>query len=505
MKQKSRYVFRNVVSGIISKILQLILPFAVRTIIIYQLGIAYAGINSLFTSVFNIFNLTELGIGAALNYMMYKPVAEQDTGTMNAIINLYHKWYRNIGLIICILNSAFMPLLPLLIPEGFPEALNFYLVYLLYFVSMVLPYFIKPYATPVLSAHLREDIITQTASISIIGQSILQILAVWLFRDYYLYSLCIVLSALFNALWLFRCCQKQYPQYHCEGNLPVGLMQTVKKDVKALFMHKIGETVLFSADNIVISTLLGQTALGIYGNYYLIIIAVSGLWDMIFNSFRALIGTNLVTKTPEQNYEDFKRLCFWDITLLGVCTSVLLCVFEKFMILWVGESNLLPFRTMLLLVILFYTLRMDGIVGLYRTSLGMWEQDKWRPIISSVCNIIINVFLTMKIGLDGVVISSVICLTGFQFLNTSVILHKYYFKKSSKFYYLKHIKYDLLNLLACTASLGVCSFLPANGISGLLLSAVTAAAVSGTILLISNIKSPYLAEMRDIITSKLKK
>ena len=40
---------RNVVFGFVLKAYQLLMPFIIRTIIIYVLGIEYAGLNSLFT------------------------------------------------------------------------------------------------------------------------------------------------------------------------------------------------------------------------------------------------------------------------------------------------------------------------------------------------------------------------------------------------------------------------------------------------------------------------
>lgn len=506
MESKAQKSLRNAVFGIIAKILQLLLPFLVRTIIIYRLGIAYAGINSLFVSLFNILNLTELGVGAALNYFMYKPIADHDVPQMNAIIRLYDKWYRAIGILVTLLGLAILPFVPRMSPADFPSELDISLVYVLFLTSMVLPYFTAPYAVTVLSAHLREDLVSKAASVCIITQSLLQIAAIWCFHNYYLYIVSIILSALLNALLLFVYYRRQYPAYRCEGDVPPQLMKEILSRIKALFLHKIGGVVLFSADNLVISALLGQTMLGIYGNYYMIITALSMLLDAIFNAFRAAVGNDLVTESVERNFERFQRLCFCNLTTLGICTSILVCTFQRFISLWTGQENLLSFRTILWLCGLFYLLRMDAVVGVYRTALGLWLADKWRPLLSSVCNLLVNIFLTRRIGIDGIVISSIISILGFHFFNTARILHNQFFDRSSIPYYLAHFRHDAVNLLACLLAFTGCRLLvSAQGVVGLLLCGVLSAGISAAVILLLHSKNPYLKEILLLARQKIGK
>ena len=50
---------RNIVWGVLNKIVEVIAPFITRTSIIYVLGTEYLGLNSLFSSILSILNLTE--------------------------------------------------------------------------------------------------------------------------------------------------------------------------------------------------------------------------------------------------------------------------------------------------------------------------------------------------------------------------------------------------------------------------------------------------------------
>ena len=64
-----------------------------RTIIIYYLGAEFLGLNSCLQSILQVLNLAELGVGSAMVFSMYKPIAENDTEKLCALLNLYKRYY----------------------------------------------------------------------------------------------------------------------------------------------------------------------------------------------------------------------------------------------------------------------------------------------------------------------------------------------------------------------------------------------------------------------------
>ena len=85
------------------------IPFIMRTVMIYCMGVQYLGLNSLFTSILQVLNLAELGVGSAMVYSMYKPISEDDTNTICALMRLYRTYYRCIGLIIAVIGVGLTP------------------------------------------------------------------------------------------------------------------------------------------------------------------------------------------------------------------------------------------------------------------------------------------------------------------------------------------------------------------------------------------------------------
>ena len=79
---------KNAATGIIYKLIGIFCPFIIRTVMIRKLGAEYLGLNSLFTSILQMLSLSELGIGNAMVYSMYKPIAEKDTKRVCALLSL---------------------------------------------------------------------------------------------------------------------------------------------------------------------------------------------------------------------------------------------------------------------------------------------------------------------------------------------------------------------------------------------------------------------------------
>lgn len=164
--ERTKNATRNIVVGMILKIYQLLVPFVIRTVMIHVLGMEYLGLNSLFTSILQVLNLAELGVGSAMVFSMYKPIAEDDSATINDLMKLYQFYYRIIGMIILVIGIAITPFIPKLIKSDIPSGLNIYILYYLNLGATVISYWLFAYKNCLLTAHQRSDVISKVNSIS---------------------------------------------------------------------------------------------------------------------------------------------------------------------------------------------------------------------------------------------------------------------------------------------------------------------------------------------------
>ena len=180
---RTKNTVRNISAGLINKVVMLLFPFVIRTILIKHLGSDYLGLSSLFTSILQVLNLTELGFSSAIVYSMYKPLAEKDTKTICTLMNFYKKIYRIIGLIIIIFGMLLIPFLPKLIHGSYPETINITILYLIYLFNTGVTYFLFAYKSSLLNADQRNDIINNVNTIVGSVQYIMQIIILIVFKN----------------------------------------------------------------------------------------------------------------------------------------------------------------------------------------------------------------------------------------------------------------------------------------------------------------------------------
>ena len=211
--ERTKNATRNIVFGVILKAYQILVPFLMRTAMIYLMGVQYLGLNSLFTSVLQVLNLAELGVGSAMIYSMYRPIAEDDDEKICALMKLYRTYYRAIGLVIAIVGCILTPFVPELISGEIPKGLNIYILYLLNLGATVLSYWLFAYKNSILQAHQRTDIVSKATLITSTIQYILQILVLWFFRNYYLYVIVMLITQAVTNIVTAVVADKLYPQF----------------------------------------------------------------------------------------------------------------------------------------------------------------------------------------------------------------------------------------------------------------------------------------------------
>ncbi len=446
---RTKNAVRNIYSGMFNKIFTIFFPFLIRTVLIKKIGIEYAGLNSLFSSILQVLNLTELGFASAVVYSMYKPIAEDDKDTICALLNFYKRVYFIIGLVILALGTAVMPFLPHLIKGNVPQDINIYVLYSIYLVNTSLSYLLFGYKNSLLNAHQRRDVISNILTITQGLMNICQLLILVTIKNYYLYVLMMPIFTVLNNVLVGIATKRMFPEYSCKGKLDISVKKDIRKKVAGLMISKLAQTSRNSFDSIFISAFLGLAMTTIYSNYLLVISAITGILNIVINSLQAGVGNTLQTETKEKNYENLKKFNLLYTLFVGWCTTCMLCMYQSFMELWLGKDFLLPFGAVVLLCLYFYILKAGDINSLYYNASGMWWHGKYRAITEALLNLLGNFILVKYIGIYGIVISTVITAIIGHFWNGQ-FLFKLYYKNN------KMIRYFLFEGMIAVMSFSIC-------------------------------------------------
>lgn len=495
--QRTKNTVRNVLFGTIYRLFTTIMPFITRTIILYFLGADYLGLGGLFSSILSILSLTELGFSSAMVYSMYKPIAENDSKTICALLNLYKKFYRLIGFIILGLGLILVPFLSNLIKGEVPNDINLTLLYFIYLLNTVLSYFLFAYRGSLLTAHQRNDIDSKISIVISAVQYILQIAVLLVFRSYYAYAIMLPIATIATNIARLSFVKKLYPAYKAEGDISNEKKRDISKKVKALIGAKINTVVVNSADNIVMSAFLGLTVIATYNNYYFIMSAVVSFLGIIYSSMTAGLGNSLVIESRKKNFDDFNKFSFLNAWIVGWCSICLLCLYQPFIHIWTRGKLLFPFPIVVLLVIYFYIYCIRKISVLYKDAAGIWWEDRYRPYVCMIINVVSNIILVQIIGVAGIVISTILSfLISIPWENYTIF--RYVFQCSVRSYYLKMSFYLVITLIAAVLTLGVCS-LVAEGVCGLIIRGIICCIFPNIIWILLNLRNPELKRGFELI------
>lgn len=458
--ERTKNATRNIIFGVILKAYQIIVPFLMRTAMIYLMGVQYLGLNSLFTSVLQVLNLAELGVGSAMIYSMYKPIAEDDNATICALMRLYRTYYRVIGLIIAVIGSILTPLIPKLISGDIPHGLNIYILYLLNLGTTVLSYWLYAYKNSILQAHQRTDIVSKVTLVTSTIQYASQLLVLWAFKSYYLYVIVMLATQAITNIATAVAADKLYPQFSPKGKLPKYEVSRINRRIRDLFTSKIGAIIVNSADTIVISAFLGLTALAIYQNYYFILTSITGFVTIVFSAVTAGIGNSLVVETKEKNFKDLKVFTFIICWISGFCSCCFLNLYQPFMELWVGKDLMLDSSIVICFVIYFYVCEVNQLLNTYKDAGGIWHEDRFRPLVTAIANFGMNLVIVQFLGLYGIILSTVLSmlLIGMPWLFHNLFATMFE-KKNMKNYLVSLAFYVFISIIACFSSVIVCDFI----------------------------------------------
>ena len=461
--EKTKNAARNVFWGVTNKALRLVAQFAVRAIIIRTLGEAFLGLDSLFTSVLSMLSLAELGIGTALVFNMYKAIAEDDGERICALMLFYKKCYRVIGFIILGVGLVLLPFVPYLVGEGLPDGVNVYILYLINLAGVVSTYFLFAYKNCLLDAFQRNDLSSKIEILCGVLQYGAQIALLVILKDYYVYLTVVpcvkILQNCFTAIVVGR----RYSQFRPFGALSKEYKKQIFTKVKALITYKIGNVVSNSVDNIVISVFLGLAVLAKYGNYYYVITTLFTLLQIYYNAITAGIGNSVVVSSVGDNYKNFKTLMLMQAWICGFCAVGLLTIYQDFITLWMGKDMLFETGVVFCLVAYFYCWKIQDVVYIHKDALGMWEKDKWRPLVSAGCNLVLNITSVRFIGIYGIILSTMICCLFIDLPWGTSVLFKNYFKVKTSAYYVRLLLYTLFNAAVCALCFFICGLIRTEG------------------------------------------
>ena len=437
-KSRTTYAIMNFSSSTVSNIANLVLTFVSRTIFIRILGETYLGVNGLFTNLLGLLSLAELGVGSAISFSLYKPIAEKDIAKVQAIINFYRTAYRVIAAVVVAVGLLIMPLLKHIV-KGAEGVQNIYLIYCIYLTNTVSSYLIS-YKSTILAADQRNYLLTNINTIVKVITTAAQITILLLFRNYLLYLLTEAIFLFVSKIYINHFVNVKYPYLKGKNSekLSQQEIKVIFTKIKALLFHKVGEVTINQTDNIITSAFINVTTVGLVSNFVMITKAVDTFVMAFFSSAVAGLGNLIATENNDTRYRIAKNYDYLGFLFYGWSAIVLYFCLMPFVSIWLGERFLIDQATVALLCINYYMTGARVPLGNIRSAAGIYEPDKWVPLAQSLTNIVVSVIGAQYMGVKGVYIGTMVS-SLFPTIVRPIIVYKHVFDRSSGSYFRTYI------------------------------------------------------------------
>lgn len=405
---RTRRSILNVFVTLSSNAIILVTAFIVQKILILKLGSDYNGINGLFTSIITMMSLTDLGIGSAIIYHLYRPAYEADFDVICSLLRFYKNSYLIISVVVLIIGCLLMVFIPGIVGNVVINE-NIYLIFLLFLFDCLVSYFLS-YKKSLLYAYQLNFVLDGIHFIFYILQNIVQIFVLVFYQNFILFLLLKTICKIIENITISIYIKKHFPFTQKKRIQPLSndIRNDIIKKIKALLFHRLGRLLVTGSDSLVITGVLGILQMSLYTNYHLIIGGITALLNKIFETLTSSVGNFLLDSNQKQRYEIYRKIDFLNFWVFGCASVVLFSVMQPFITLWIGKEYLFSKTTLFFLVINFYQEGMRASILTFKDAAGIYHEDRFIPIVEATVNVIFSMLLAFKIGIIGVFIGTII-------------------------------------------------------------------------------------------------
>ena len=446
-KSRTEYSAKNTAVAMIARITAILMGYLTRVVFTQCLSEDYVGINGLFNDILQVLALSELGVGTAITFALYKPIAEKDREKQKSLMLLYKRLYAGIAGTVLIAGLMVVPFLPYLTKDE-PNVEHLTIVYLLYLLNSVLSY-VLIYKKTLIDAHQLSYIGVGYQTGFWILQDCVQIAVLLLTKNFILFVCVMIFCTIGNNISISIKAQKMYPYLKDKdvAPLPKEERQEIKKNVKAMLMHKVGSVVVNDTDNLLLARLAGTTSVAKYSCYFLVVGSIKQVLTQMFQGIMASVGNMGVLEDKKRIRRIFEASFFigqWVYGLTAICTYEIINLFVGFSF---GEKYVFDPGVTLAICIAFYLDGMRQATVAFRDSLGVFYYDRYKAIAEAVINLIASIVLGYYLGTIGVFIGTIVSTVTTSLWVEPCMFYKYRLESPVRGYFIKYAIYAFVTAI----------------------------------------------------------
>lgn len=478
------------------------MSFAARIVFVRHLSAEYLGLNGLFANILTMLSFAEMGIGSAITYSIYHPLAVRDWGQIGAHVRMFRKAYWVIAAVISVTGLAIAPFIPLIVGDvkGVP---NVTLIFLLFVANSAAAY-AGTSRRALLIADQKRFIATLYRYGFFLVLNLVQIVVLVLTANYLLFLVAQLIFTLLENLAVFRHAGRLYPKLAVTPVVPMASdrRKEIFRNVRALVLHKFGSAVVAGTDSIMISLFVGVVSVGLYSNYLLITSAIGMILAMAFSSITASVGNLGVSASRLKELDTFRALDLAVSWVYSFAAISLLVLMDPFVELWLGPDFVLEPAVSLAVVVNFYVSGVRYSLFVFKEAKGIFWPDRFRPAVEASVNLVASLFLGQLFGIVGVLAGTVLSMLLVCLPWEPIVIFRHGVNERPRVYYQRYFFRVILAVVGGIATWKAASLIPFQGIAGLVIRGALCLAMPNLIYFLVYFRSPEFDRLRRLVGHK---
>ncbi len=454
---------KNIAYSFGNTLLHSLLSFVSRTVFIITLGEEYLGLAGLLRNVLGVLSITEVGLSAAIGYSLYKPLAKKDYSTVSALMSLYRRAYQIIGtIVLCLGVILFFSLDFFIPPEQQPNGTTF--AYFAFLIHSVAGYFLSYKTTLITSDNRGYQLLPIGAVCSTITIGV-QIIILYLSHDYVQYLAVHIMGSVITMCIQNAYITRKYPDVNFKSRqvLPQEEKNALKRNVGGLVIQKIGDYLVNSTDNLIITKLISLSATGIYSNYLMIRNLINGIIATFFAGITASMGNIVAIESDSEKLRKFETMFFFAFFIYSFEASCFMGLFNLFIgDIWIGRKYIFDTSVVAVIVVNNYLTGLRIPLITMKGVAGKYMEDAWIPFAFAGINLVASIILAKQLGVAGVFLGTIIGSLCTADWYRPIIIYGKVFHVSVMHYYRKYLKYVGLGFAYMWSSFKVCDLIHVN-------------------------------------------
>ena len=291
-------------------------------------------------------------------------------------------------------------------------------------------------------------------------KTVTQVICLLLFRSYTVYLTVLLTCSAVRLVIGNRLITKWYPQvnFRSRDKLDRGTGHQIKRNIGGLVIAKVGDYLVNSTDNLIITKLVSLAATGIYSNYLLIRNMVNGYIAVLFGGISASMGNVVAVESDGRKKEIFDTLMFCAYFIYSFEAVCFMCLFNPFIgEIWLGKEYLFDTFTVAIIVVNNFLTGLRIPLITMKGAAGKYMEDAWVPFAFAGVNLVASIILAKYMGVAGVFLGTIIgsLLTADWY--RPIVIYRHVFHAPVREYYRKYLLYVGLGLFCIGCAYVLCT------------------------------------------------